>query len=53
MKWKMLNIERIDKMLEPEVNEYKKACELSFEKYGNIYHAEEFLSINTDDIIRK
>ena len=35
-------IEEIDKMLEPEVNTYIKACELSYAKYGNIFHAEEF-----------
>ena len=33
---------RIDKILEPEVNAYLKACDLSYAKYGDIFHAEEF-----------
>lgn len=39
----MEDIERIDKLLEPEVNAYLKACDKSYEKYGNIFHASEFL----------
>lgn len=40
----MEDMVRIDKALEPEVNDYIKACNLSYEKYGNILHTEEFLT---------
>ena len=36
------NINRIDNLLQPEVDREINAIEKSFKKYGNIFHADEF-----------
>lgn len=41
------NMNRIDKLLQPEVDNYISAAEKSFEKYGNVFHADEFLPKKT------
>jgi hypothetical protein len=44
------NMARIDKLLKPEVDENIKAMEKSYEKYGNIFRANEFLTPDNEPL---